>query len=109
VSDDDQEALEREALERLRGFALPQEWPPGALRPGVRVRVIQDPTWGGPWLRVFSAKISALGAPEPARSRLAEPGELEYWVEFDEPELDRDADGPYDKAQIWDRYLETLD
>lgn len=105
----EREALERTAIERITGVALPQTWPEGALPPGARVRVVQDSTWGGPWARVFLATVSAMGAPVPAASRLANAGELEYWVEFDEPELDLDGDGPYYKALIWDRYLEPLE
>ena len=48
----------------------------------------------------------SVGAPEPVRHADALPGELMYWVKFDEPQLDAAGDGPYRKAQIWGRYLQ---
>jgi hypothetical protein len=38
----------------------------------------------------------------------ARPGELAYWVDFDEPQLDHEGNGPYRKALIWDRYLPAV-
>jgi len=35
------------------------------------------------------------------------PGELAYWVRFDEPQYDADSTDPYRKALIWARYLRT--
>jgi hypothetical protein len=31
-----------------------------------------------------------------------------YWVEFDEPQLDTDGDGPYYKSQVLEKYLEAV-
>lgn len=59
-------------------------------------------------MQVFTGVISAMAAPEAVRGPRAQPGELAYWVDFDEPQLDHDGDGPYRKAQIWYRYLEAL-
>jgi hypothetical protein len=49
-----------------------------------------------------------MAAPGPPESEVARPHELAYWVDFDEPQRDADGDGPYRKAQIWDRYIEAL-
>jgi hypothetical protein len=46
-----------------------------------------------------------MAAPEAPASSAAEPGELAYWVDFDESQMDADGDGPYRKAQILARYL----
>ncbi|WP_262402211.1 hypothetical protein [Actinomadura sp. CNU-125] len=75
----------------------------GVLAVGRRVRVVRDPEWDGPWMREFSGTID--GPPEAVRHSGARPGELMYWVVFGEPQYDADGDGPYRKAQIWDRYL----
>jgi hypothetical protein len=49
-----------------------------------------------------------MGAPEIIDHAPAEPGELAYWVRFDEPQLDSLGDGPYRKAQVWGRYLRSI-
>ena len=72
---------------------------------GTRVTVLRDPTRGGPWQQEFLGTIDAMGAPEPIQHPHAQPGELEYWVTFDEPQYDDHGCGPYRKAQIWSRYL----
>ena len=95
----------RMAVERLRGTRLAQQWPPGALSAGTRVSVVHDTAWAGPWQQVFTGTVSGMGAPEPVIHDHARPGELAYWVDFDEPQLDSDGDGPYRTALIWDRYL----
>jgi hypothetical protein len=69
------------------------------------VQVVQDEVWGGPWARAFTGRISDMAAPEAPASSAAEPGELAYWVDFDESQMDADGDGPYRKAQILARYL----
>ena len=102
------EAIDRAVVEQIRREALPAIWPAGARQAGAAVRVIQDADWGGPWRRVFTGVISAMAAPEPVVNRTAGAGELAYWIDFDEPQLDVDDDGPYRKALIWDRYLESL-
>ncbi|MFB7471652.1 ferrous iron transport protein A [Kitasatospora sp. NPDC056184] len=76
---------------------------------GTRVRVVQDPEWDGPWQREFDGTVQYVPSPpEPVLHTSARPGELAYWVRFDEPQRDADGDGPYDKAHIWDRYLRPL-
>ena len=35
--------------------------------------------------------------------------ERHYFVEFDEPQLDGDGDGPYVSAEVWEGYVELLD
>ena len=100
---------DREALESLVGHPLAGgEWPTGALRPGARVRVVQDKRWGGPWREVFEAAIDDTIAPRPVPHSAARPGEMEYSIVFDAPQQDFDGNGPYRKAVIWDRYLEAL-
>ena len=56
-------------------------------------------------MREFSAVISPMASPELVEHVQARPGELAYWVVFDEPEWDNAGDGPYRKAFIWDRYI----
>lgn len=48
-----------------------------------------------------------MGAPEPNEHAKALRGKLLYWVTFDTPQYDNNGDGPYRKAQIWDRYQRT--
>ncbi|MFJ8431385.1 ferrous iron transport protein A [Kitasatospora sp. NPDC094019] len=67
--------------------------------------VVSDPLTGGPWEVDFPGSIDDTGAPEPVLHTSAEPGELAYWVSFDEPQYDSGGSGPYRKAQIWARYL----
>lgn len=69
---------------------------------GTRVQVLSDPDYGpGPWPAEPFGKI--VGPPEAVEGRV---GMLTtYWVEFDEPQLDTDGDGPYSKSQVLGRYL----
>ncbi|QNA72017.1 ferrous iron transport protein A [Streptomyces sp. So13.3] len=97
---------DREAVEHVLGRPLDQHWPAAALTPGSRVSVLRDAEWDGPWQCEFLGAIDALGAPEPVRHPHARSGELVYWVSFDEPHYDAAGNGPYRKAQIWDRYLQ---
>jgi hypothetical protein len=71
--------------------------------------VVKDPDWDGPWKREFTGTIDSLGTPEPVQHPLAQVGETNYWVRFDEPQFDSSDDGPYRKAQIWSRYLRLDD
>ena len=32
-----------------------------------------------------------------------------YWVEFDEPQLDPDGDGPFARSRVLEKYLEAID
>lgn len=34
---------------------------------------------------------------------------LTYWIEFDEPQLDADGDGPYVMSQVLGMYLQSLE
>jgi hypothetical protein len=99
---------DRVAVEVVRGRPLPHEWPADALPVGTRVQVVQAEDWAGPWARVFAGRISNMGAPEAPESVLAMPGELAYWVDFDESQMDAAGDGPYRKAWIWARYLRKI-
>ncbi|MEV0277631.1 ferrous iron transport protein A [Streptomyces sp. NPDC050610] len=96
---------DRRAVEHILGRPLSDEWPPGSMPPGTRVTVIRDSSWNGPWQKEFQGTIDDLGAPEPAQQANAREGELVYWVTFDEPQHESSGDGPYRKAQIWERYL----
>lgn len=107
-ADEDENAADRAAVERVRGRPLPDAWPVAALPPGARVRVIKDVRWDGPWKREFLGVIDTLGAPELVHHAQAEPEELAYWVKFDEPQCDSVGDGPYRKAQIWGRYIQLV-
>jgi hypothetical protein len=72
---------------------------------GSRVRVRRDPQFGpGPWPAEPTGRV--VGAPEEVQGR---EGTLRtYWVEFDEPQLDTDGDGPYYKSQVLEKYLEAV-
>lgn len=85
-----------------------EQWPESALPAGSRVTVVHDSEWAGPWEGEFTGTIDRLGTPEFIRHARAHHGELRYWVEFDEPQLDSGGDGPYRKAQIWGRYLRPV-
>jgi hypothetical protein len=106
----DEDGRDRQALESILGHPLSDSpWPATALATGTRVRVIKDPAWDGPWATEFlGVIIDRLGVPELVRHPRAHPGELEYWVKFDEPQFDADGDGPYRTAQIWGRYLQPV-
>ncbi|WP_234316038.1 MULTISPECIES: ferrous iron transport protein A [unclassified Streptomyces] len=98
-------ADDRQAVEYVLGRPLRQSWPPGALAPGSRVRVVRAQDWDGPWQVEFTGVVDAMGAPEPNEHAQAFAGELRYWVTFDTPQRDSGGDGPYRKALIWDRHL----
>lgn len=99
---------DRSAVEHIRGEALLQGWPAGAMVAGTRVRVVQDERWSGPWAQVFTGTISGMGAPEENTRPGALQDELVYWVDFDEPQMDSSNDGPYRKTHIWARHLQAL-
>jgi hypothetical protein len=101
----DPQSRDREAIEHILGRPLSLDWPDSALPPGTRVTVIQDEAWQGPWQQEFRGTIDAMGAPEFVSHPQVRPGELKYWIQFDEPQYDADGMGPYRKASIWARYL----
>jgi hypothetical protein len=105
---ENQESADRRAIEAILGRSLDDEWPAGAMQPGTRVKVIQDESWGGPWREVFTGTVDATIPPQPIQHPMAQPGELEYSVRFDESQFDADDEGPYRKAVIWERYLDVL-
>lgn len=107
-ADEGENAADRAAVEHVLGRPLPDVWPAAALPVGARVRVMQDVGWDGPWKREFLGVVDHVGAPELVRHGRAWPGELMYWVKFDEPEFDSAGDGPYRKAQIWSRFLHPV-
>src|ERR1700710_1583719 len=87
---------DREALEQIVGRPLDAEpWPDGAWPVGTRVRVVVDPELGGPWAQEFEGAVDDTAAPTRWKASTARPGELAYFVVFDEPQRDRGGDGPY--------------
>lgn len=105
--DDDADLLrDRAAIEAIVAHAMVGEWPAGAMSLGTRVRVIKAEDWDGPWRQVFTGTIDETISPQLLGE--GRPGELEYSVRFDEPQMDWSEDGPYRKAVIWARYLEPL-
>jgi hypothetical protein len=97
-------AADRQAANQV-DRSVSEQWPDGALPAGRRITVIHNADWAGPWQREFCGMIDSLGAPEVVRHPRAREGELKYWVSFDQPQYESSADGPYRKAQIWDRYI----
>ena len=96
------------AIEAILGRPLDGERPVEAMKPGTRVRIIKDESWDGPWRDLFIGTVDATIPPQPVRHRLARSGELEYSVRFDQSQFDAAGDGPFRKAVIWARYLETF-
>jgi hypothetical protein len=105
--DDPDVRRDRAAIEAIVEHAMAGEWKAGAMPPGTRVRVIKSEEWDGPWRRVFTGTIDETISPHLVAPG-GRPGELEYSVRFDEPQMDWSEDGPYRKAVIWARYLEPL-
>lgn len=68
--------------------------------PRTRVRVVRDTTWDGPWQREFTGFLSPNVAPI-----FWGPEDIEYFVVFDEPQIDCDDCGPYVKAVIRSKYI----
>ena len=79
-------------------------WPEGAILPGTRVRVVRDTSWDGPWKREFTGVVGYI-TPTLVDHPWATEGELDYFVVFDEPQMDCEGCGPYSKAMIWARYV----
>lgn len=73
---------------------------------GTRVRVLSDPDHGpGPWPAQPTGRV--VSPPEMVRGvRRPLPT---YWVEFDEPQLDVEGDGPYERSQVLGKYLALVD
>jgi hypothetical protein len=81
----------------------------------MKVKVVKDPDWGGPWQVEFVGTI--VGPDIPLRViDLAAKTEInvpdsdrgptrEFFVQFVEPQLDCDGMGPYGSAVIWEKYL----
>lgn len=104
----DDEERDRAAIAAIMGRSMGGDWPDQAMPPGTRVRVIKDVAWDGPWRHVFTGTIDATIVPYPVENARAHPGELQYSVRFDGPQMDVTDLGPYRKAVIWARYLEPL-
>jgi hypothetical protein len=54
-----QESADRRAIEAILGRPLDGRWPVEAMKPGTRVRIINDESWEGPWRDVFTGTIDA--------------------------------------------------
>jgi hypothetical protein len=106
---DEMRDAERAALARIIGTdRVNAAWPDDAWPVGTRVLVVKDPEWDGPWRQQFTGTIDDVMAPTPVDHPTARPGEYAYFVAFDQPQHDESDDGPYHKAQIWDRYLRPI-
>jgi hypothetical protein len=83
--------------------------------PGMRVKVVQDPDWSGPWRQDFLGTIVGPNVPFRVIDLAAMPevnvpvsdlGPMrEFDVRFDEPQQDCDGLGPYRGAVIWEKYF----
>lgn len=93
-------------LRRSGGKLYPESGPERPCHRGLACGSSKTPSGMAPWREVFAGNISGMAAPDLVEHDLARPGELAYWVNFDEPQLDANGDGPYRKAYIWARYLE---
>jgi hypothetical protein len=86
-----------------------------AVEDGMKVRVIKDPDWDGPGKVEFVGTIvgpdipfrvidlaakTEINVPDSDRGRMRE-----FFVRFDEPQLDCGGMGPYGSAVIWEKYL----
>jgi hypothetical protein len=81
----------------------------------MRVKVVQDPEWRGPWRQEFLGTIAGPKVPVRVIDLAAMPevnvpdadrGPMrEFHVQFDEPQQDCDGAGPYRAAVIWEKYL----
>jgi hypothetical protein len=99
---------DRAAIEAIAGHSMVGDWPDEAMPAGTRVRVVKDDRWDGPWQQVFTGTVDETITPRQVENRHAQPGELEYSIQFDEPQMDTTDLGPYRKAVIWARYLEAI-
>jgi hypothetical protein len=77
---------------------------------GARVRVRRDRVHGpGPWP---DEPLGTNGEPLDAARTLVQTvnGPMaNYWVVFDEPQIDPDGDGPYVASEVLGLYIEPLD
>lgn len=106
---DEQTEQDRKALEQIMGSERSStSWPVDAWPVGTRVRVVKDSDWDGPWRQEFLGTVDDTMPPRLIESKVAHPGELAYFVAFDEPQHDTSDDGPYRKAEIWARYLRLV-
>ena len=70
------EAQDRRALEAIVRRSLGNDqWPADALPPGMRVRVMHDKEWQGPWRDVFLGTIDRTVSPQVIDNAVARPGE----------------------------------
>jgi hypothetical protein len=84
--------------------------------PGMRVKVVRDPDWDGPWPSEPTGTIDAgwdipfkvidlanrpdINVPDSDRRPMRT-----FMVRFDEPAQDTSGDGPYYLAEVWEKYL----
>ena len=75
---------------------------------GTRVEVLKDEASDGPWMRNFTGVVDTSIPPTSIENPAAQNGEMNYFIRFDEPQLDAAGSGPYRSAVIWERYLRVL-
>lgn len=90
------------------------------VRPGVRIKVVRDPDWEGPWpseptgiidpdADVPVRVIDLVTMPE-VNVADADRGPMrEFLVRFDQPQRDGDGAGPYASAVLWEKYLRLVE
>jgi hypothetical protein len=90
------------------------------VQPGIRVKVVKDSSWNGPWpaeptgfidpdadapVRVIDlATMPEVNVPDSDHGLMRE-----FMVRFDEPQRGGDGAGPYYAAGIWEKYLRLCD
>ena len=84
-----------------------------AFEVGERVQIRRDPKHGpGPWPAeptgvVMRHPLSGDGASwRPVETTTG--ARRFYWIAFDVPQMDTEGDGPYETAEVLDRYLERV-
>lgn len=76
---------------------------------GAHVRVLRDPEFGpGPWPSEPTGRLVAYsdGSANVVVQTLQGP-ERTWMVLFDEPQRDTDGDGPYERSDVLERYLDA--
>ena len=78
---------------------------------GTRVCVRRDPEYGpGPWPDepIGSIVASPLDGMSFRWVDTVRGPEIQYWVLFDQPQMDADGDGPYTSGEVLAKYVEPL-
>src|SRR5690349_4787306 len=88
--------------------------------PGTPVKVVRDPHWNGPWPSEPTGVIDSgwdipfkvidlaerpdINVPDSNRQPMRV-----FMVRFDEPAHDTSDDGPYQVAEVWEKYLRLVE